>query len=107
MQTDFAAVNIEAIKAGDGVTLQSIQVSLRYSQAYNCTDMYSLVAEIAVYTQTTIYGQRSSYIASDYYLTLRDSQLEIFNPDCNSTLSQTSIMVSRPIRPIVVHHYFI
>ena len=87
MHTDFAAVNIEAIKAGDGVTLQSIQVSLRYSQAYNCTDMYSLVAEIAVYTRTTIYGQRSSYIASDYYLMLRDSQLEI------STLSQTSILL--------------
>lgn len=87
MHTDFAVVNTEAIKAGDGVTLQSIQVSWRYSQAYyNCTesDMYSLVAEITVYTRTTIYDRRSSYITSEYYLTFRDNQLEIFNPDCNT-----------------------
>ena len=84
MHTDFAVVNIEAIKEGDGVTLQSTRVSWRYSQAYNCTIMYSLVAKITVYTRTTVYNQRSSYIISEYYLSLGDTQLEIFNPDCNT-----------------------
>ena len=45
--------------------------------------MYSLEAQITVYTRTSVQGERSSYI-TDYYLTLKDNQLEIINPDCNT-----------------------
>ena len=83
--SDFATLNTEVIKASDGATLQNIRVSWTYSQAYICSDsMYVLTAETAV----ELRGERSSQ-RLHYYLTLRDNQLEIFNPACNAQYSVT------------------